>query len=124
LFESRGIDDRHQSGSRVRDVDELAVRREGDPFGDRPGRSPSGAMNLRQFRVSKYLEIGQRIFEYGIGDGAVHPQRFAIWGDADSVRRSSLSSLSDTKSGGFIRQLNSGNFFTFCEINDCKAVEP
>src|SRR5215468_11752538 len=47
LFQSRGIDDRHQSSSRIRDVDEFAVRSEGNPFGDRAGWSTSGAMNFR-----------------------------------------------------------------------------
>src|SRR5882672_154920 len=80
-------------------------------------------MDLGQLSMSNQLEVVQRIFENGIGKGAVHPQRFAVRSHSDSVRRSSSASLSNAKTAGLIRQLDSCYFRALSEIHHCKAVK-
>src|SRR6266404_6313314 len=73
FLESRCVYDRYHSRSGVRDIDELAVRSKCDPFRHRAGRRTPCRMDQRQLSVADQLQIGQRIFENGIGKGAVHP---------------------------------------------------
>ena len=93
FFESLRVNDRYQSSRGVRNIDQFAVGREGNPLGYRPsGRMPQ-RMNFGESRMSDQLEIRERVFKDSIGERTVDPQRFSVRSHPDSVRRNASSSL-------------------------------
>src|SRR5260370_40583307 len=124
FFQSLGVNDRHRSKRRVRNIDEFAVRRKRNPVGHGPSRLTPQRVNLWQLRVPDQLQIGERVFKDSIGKRAVDPQRFSIRRYSDSVRRNSCSSLRNSETDGVIRQLNPGPLRPFCEVDNCESVKP
>src|SRR5712692_4277443 len=124
FFQSLGVNDRHRSKRRVRNIDEFAVRRKRNPVGHGPSRLTPQRVNLWQLRVPDQLQIGERVFKDSVGKRAVNPQRFSIRGHPDSVRRNSCSSLRNSETSGLVRQLDPGHLRPLCEVDNCESVKP
>src|SRR6267378_1761105 len=117
------VNHRYGSRSRVRIVDALTVWGKRNPFWHRSyGRMIRWLLGW-QWTIPDQLKVGQRILEHSIGDGAVHPERFSIRGNADAVGRSPKPLLGAAEPAWVFRQNNTGNLFAACKIHDGEAIQ-
>src|SRR5579859_8169064 len=73
--------------------------------------------------MSNQLQIRQRVFEDGIGERAIDPQRFAIRRHSDPMGGNRCSAFRDSESAGFVGQLDLCRLLATSEVDHRESME-